>query len=290
MQTLRNLRQTIADQTGLRALAEIYEDIALFNMQRIRGQVLSMRQFLAGVSEIYTLAKTAYLAQIPTTISGRPKPEALSFVLRNGKTVVVLISGNEPLLGNIMLAAYKVFLALSAKLSSDLVICGQIGRYLASQARPLLVFKYFDLDDYRTSELQLAQIFDYTRQYAKILVVYPRFESVLSQVPQIDDISGGVSLEKARVYKKNYFFEPSPREVMSYFESQIIKLLLYWKMLEAMLARFSARLTILDAATQTIEKKIAKNRAFETRLTRREDNKGQMVIYAGISLWGKDEG
>lgn len=289
MQTIREITNIIADQMALKNLAQIYEDIAVFNMQSIRKQVLDTRQFLNGVSEIYTLAKAAYLTQIPTTLGGRANRAELSFLLRNEKTVLVLISGNEPLLGNLILETYKVFLTLASKLTCDLVICGQIGSYLASHGRPPLTFKYFELSDFKIAEQEASELSSYISQYAKILVCFPRFDSVLVQVPAVDDISGGVSLEHSRTTGKKYFFEPSAREVMSYFEKQIIKLLLSQKLLEAMLARFAARLTVLDRASQILEKQIAKNRFLFTKLVRRNANSDLLSAFAGISLWGKNE-
>lgn len=281
MQTVRELKETIEEERDLAALAAVYEDEALLAIPKIRREVMATRGFLARASRIYSLSKAAYLKQAATL---RHREKILSFILRNGKTAVVLISGNQSLLGNLMLSTYKVFWELSQKSGGDLVIAGQIGRYLASGQRPPPKFAYFDLDDYQIAASQFEAIAGHVCGYGKILVVYPKFVTVLSQEPAIGDISGGVTFETSR-QATPYFFEPSGEAVMSYFETQVIRMLLRQKILEAMLARYSARLAAMDEASQKVERELIRMRQQLRRLVRRAQNKKQNEIFAGISLW-----
>src|SRR3989344_1138636 len=220
MFTPKQLKKELETNLALMGLAETYEDVAVSKMQSIRRDVLQNRQFLEGVSVIYSIAKSAYLKQLSIITSKKEREKELMFIKRNQKTVAVLISGNHSLLGNIILQTYKVYLALTLKLGCDCVILGEVGSYLAASARPAVVFQEFPFDDYSASEAQIMPVVELLKQYEKILVVYPRFISVLRQVPQIDDISGGNIVEQALKGKKTYFFEPASRDVMAYFEGQ----------------------------------------------------------------------
>lgn len=290
MFTPKQLKKELELNLALKGLTETYEDVAVSRMQAIRQDVLQTRQFLEGVSEIYSLAKSAYLKQLATVINVRKREKQLGFIRRNSKTITVLISGNHSLLGNIVLQTFKVYSALAQKIESDHVILGHIGSYLAATSRPPMDFVEYDFDDYSAEEEQIQPVVDYISQYEKILIVYPKFVSVLRQAPQIDDISGGIAVEQALKSAKNYFFEPTSGDVMAYFEGQIIGTLFRQKILEAMLARYAARLTIMDHANQTVKKIVKENLRAEQIVLRREANKKLLSAFGGISLWEGSDG
>ncbi|MBI3341551.1 F0F1 ATP synthase subunit gamma [Candidatus Curtissbacteria bacterium] len=290
MFTPKQLKKELELNLALKGLTETYEDVAVSRMQAIRRDVLQNRRFLEGVSEIYSLAKSAYLKQLATVIDVGKREKQLQFIRRNRKIVTVLISGNRSLLGNIVLQTFKVYMSLAQKIESDHVILGHIGSYLAATSKPPLDFVEYEFDDYSAAEEQMVPIVNYISQYEKILVVYPKFVSVLRQVPQIDDISGGIAVEKPMATTKNYFFEPTSGDVMAYFEGQIIGTLFRQKILEAMLARYGARLTIMDHANQTIKRIVKQNLQAEQAVIRREGNKKLLSAFGGMSLWeGMDQ-
>lgn len=288
MLTPKQIKKELEKNLALKGLTETYEDVAVSRMQLIRQDVLRTRQFLEGVSQVYSLAKTAYLKQLSLVTSRKQREKELEFIRRNRRTVTVLISGDHSLLGNIVLQTYKVYLTLINKVESDHVVIGKVGSYLAASARPPITFTEFAIDDYTVTDEALKPVIDYISEYEKILVVYPRFESVLKQVPQIDDISGGVVIEQSHESRKNYFFEPSSRDVMVYFEGQIIGALFRQKVLEATLARFAARLSIMDQANQAVKKVVLQNQREQIVTERREANKRMLNSFAGFNLWSSE--
>ena len=273
--------------SALKGLTETYEDIAVSKMQQIRADVLRTREFLDGVSEIYSLSKAAYLSQVLLITNKKKRKKELDFIHKNEKTIVVFISGNHSLLGSVIFQSYKVFLELVHKIECDKIILGNIGRYLASGAKPQIVFSYYPLEDFELVQEQIKHVVDVISAYEKIFVVYPKFKSVLLQVPQVDDISGEITAEESITGKKRYNFEPNAREVMTYFECQIIGSLFRQKVLETMLAKFASRLTIMDEASQTVGKYIVKNRQESLAVSRRASNKKLLSSFAGISVWEK---
>ncbi|HSX19049.1 MAG TPA: FoF1 ATP synthase subunit gamma [Candidatus Saccharimonadales bacterium] len=285
MQAKKELEKDREDLLSMKEMTQTYEDVAVAKMQEIRAAVLSTREFLSGVEEIYKLAKAAYLAQVLAIPNKKERQKEIDYIHKNQKTAVVLISGNHSLLGGVIFQTYKVFLQLINKVDCDKVVCGTIGRYLAAGARPRFDFSYFPLEDFEVKDSEIKPIVDLVTKYEKVFLVYPRFQSVLVQVPQIEDISGGITAEESLAGKKRYMFEPSAKEVMTYFEGQIIGILFKQKQLESMLAKYSSRLTVMDEATQTIEKYIKQNALAAVIAGRRASNKKMLNSFSGVSLW-----
>jgi ATP synthase F1 gamma subunit len=287
MRYKEDLEKEASTYEALKIITQTYEDVALSSIHRIRSEVLVTRDFLAGVEEVYTLAKASYLHNIVSLMRGKKKGKEFELVKKNGKTVVIFISANQGLLGNLVIESYKVFLKLIREIKCDKIVLGSIGRYLLEAEKPKVEFKTFEFDDYSVKEEFTKPVVDYISSYEKILVVSPTFESILRQVPKIDDISGGVDPGQAES-NKNYFFEPSPEDVMQFFEDQIIGSLFKQKMLDSMLSRYAARLTMMDQASQEVQRLIIKNKGEILKVKRHESNKKMIMSFNGISLWGED--
>lgn len=289
MYTKKQLKIELERNLALKSLTEIYEDVAVVGMQSVRHQVLTNRIFLEGVSSVYALAKNAFLKQISKITNKRRRERQTAFLRRNKKTVAVLISGNQTLLGNLIIDTYKTYLSLIKSVKCDYVVLGKIGSYLLRDANLPAPFVEFPLDDYELTEPKIKLALQFMSRYERVLVVYPKFLTVLSQTSSVDDISGGVAIGEADIkIAKNYFFEPNPRDVMAYFEGQIIEALFRQKLLESILARFSARLAIMDLASKKVTNIIGKNLRDKKTIERSEENKKLFSQFAGINLWGAE--
>lgn len=287
MFTKKQLNIELERNLALKSLTEIYEDVAVVGMQSVRHKVLTNRIFLEGVSSVYALAKNAFLKQISGISSRKEREKQTAFLRRNKKTLAVLISGNQTLLGNLIIDTYKSYLSLTRSVKCDYAVMGKIGSYLLRDAKLPTPFVEFPLDDYEITEPKIKLALQFISRYERILVVYPKFVTVLSQTPNVDDISGGVAIGEVNIkLAKNYFFEPSAREVMAYFEGQIIEALFRQKLLESILARYSARLAIMDLASKKITNLIAENLRDKKIFERSEENKKLFSQFAGINLWG----
>lgn len=285
MQTIKKLEELIEEETALKTLTQVYEEVALSKISEIRDQVLATRRFLTGVEEVYKDVKASYIAHVLSDFPKKERERQLGIIKRNGKTVVVLISANESLLGAITLAVYKTFWNFCLQTKGDYVVLGEIGRYLLQFERPKVAFSYFEMDDYKIEEGNFLKMLRNVSSYERIIVVYPRFESVLRQAPAVEEISGGsmATLD----FKKVYFFEPSVSDVVSYFEGQIIGVLLRQKLLESMLAKYAARLTIMDRASLRVEKLILVYQRQRILAQKRKENRSLLDIFGGYNIWRK---
>ncbi|MCR4325174.1 MAG: F0F1 ATP synthase subunit gamma [Candidatus Curtissbacteria bacterium] len=287
MRYKKDLKTDLSRLYSLRLITGTYEDLALSKMKQIRRDVLSTRDFLDGVARIYFEAKAAYFEHLALVGDKKRREAELALVKRNGKTVVVLISGNQGLLGNVVFQSYKVYRDVASRMHCDKVILGDIGRYLAESEKPIFDFNFFAMDDYRLSDQSLGPVVRYISSYERILVVYPSFVSVLRQVPQIDDISGSSKVDQVAPRTKKFLFEPSAYDVLKFFEGQIIGTFFKEKMLDSMLARFSARTTLMDEAGQKIDILLKNSRRQEIKNKRKQENNKMLSMFAGMSLWEK---
>lgn len=289
MFTKKQLKGELERNLALKNLTEIYEDVAVVGMQSVRHQVLANRIFLEGVANVYALAKAAFLKQVAAISSKKTREAETAFLRRNKKTVAVLISGNQTLLGNIIIQTYKTYLDLIKSMRCDYVVMGKIGSYLLRGANLPAQFVEFPLDDYELTDAKVKLVLQFISRYEKIIIVYPKFVTVLSQSPRIEDISGGGALGDVEIKSsKSYFFEPSSREVITYFDKQIIEVLFRQKLLEAILARFGARLAIMDLASKKMARLIDSNLHQIKVMERSDANKKLFSQFAGISLWGEE--
>src|SRR3990167_9005496 len=116
MRTYQQVKDDREKYLSLSDLTHVYEDIAVSKMQEIRLNVVTTRQLFEDVADIYNLAKSAYLKQIPTLVSPKKRQEELDFIRKNKKTIVVFLSANQRLLGNIIYQSYQVFTDLTSQI------------------------------------------------------------------------------------------------------------------------------------------------------------------------------
>lgn len=286
MFTKKQIKDELEANLALKTLTEIYEDIAVVGMQNIRQKVLTNRIFLEGVSSLYSLAKAAFIKQLVSIKDKHLRDKETDFLKRNGKTIAVFISGNHTFLGNIIIQTYRTYMDVISKIDCDYAVMGKIGSYLLKDAKLPKPFADFPLDDYELSDPKVKLALQFIARYQKIIIVYPKFITLLSQEPQVEDISGGIVIDEKKSKKaKSYFFEPSPKEVIAYFEGEIIEALFRQKLLEAILARYGSRLTMMDSASKKIGKIIEENRKINRKIERNDDNRKLFGYFAGISLW-----
>lgn len=275
MATLKETQQDLDLVSSIKNITSIYQDLATMRMRQIQEEVLKTRTFLEGVAEIYNHAKSAYLASLGR-LGRKAPPEKLkeiSFIRRNGKTIVVFLSANERFYGTLILDTWQEVLDYLSQTEAELAVVGEVGKHLAQAQELTRRVNYFDLDDQNPGRDQIKVILDFINNYEKIIVFHGRFESVFHQKPVQTDVSGGVALEETSEKAKSYLFEPSPKEILKFFETEIIEALFNHTILEHQLARSASRMVAMDRATQNAEKRIKKLDRKLNRLSRRIQNK-----------------
>ena len=288
MYSRKEFTENINAATSIKSITTIYQEIASLRMNQLKDKVARTSAFLDGVAEIYNHAKSAYIDIIKSQTVKKDKAyNELRFIKRNGKTVLVFLSANEHLYGELILNVWDKFREDKRQTGLDGVVVGTFGKYLVKNESGLDDnVKYFDLDDDKPGQDQINKILDYISKYEQIFVYYGRLITVLNQSPTKEQISGGATLEQ-KVASKKYLFEPSPQKILEFFETEIISALFNQKVFDHQLSRFASRMVAMDQATENANEIIKKlDRQYKT-IKRRVLNKKQQDVFSGILLWNK---
>ncbi len=273
-------RQLETEKMGLveiKSLVEAYEEIAARKMQKVRVAVLTAREFLGGLSEIFGEVKFNYAKEVLTV--ERKK--------RLGKTVAVWISANAGLYGDIVERSFDLFTEYLAKNQAEVVVVGRLGTKMMADRLPKMLYNYYDLEDDRVEVDDLVLIMRYLLQYQKIVVFYGQFKGLVNQVPVATSVSGDEIYQGSQggQGKHQYLFEPKIADVLEFFEGQMLSTMFEQTVHESQLAKFASRLMSLDSAVENIERKVARLNQEGMRLKHRSDGRKQLSRIAGVNLW-----
>jgi len=289
MHSQKEFKENLEAVSAIKTITSIYQEIAAIRMKQLKDRVAKTREFLDGVAEIYNHGKAAYIAMLQAeAFKGKKDWRELKFIKRNGKNVLVFLSANEHLYGNLILDVWQQFQNDVIKTRQDAVVVGSFGKYLVkNEARIDSKIDYFDLGDDKPKPEQINKILSYIRKYEQIFIYYGQLVTVLNQIPMKEQISGGVTFEQKGIGKR-YLFEPTPQNIMEFFETEIINALFNQKIYEHQLARFSSRMVAMDQATENANEILKKLEKDFITLKRRLSNRKQLEIFAGYSIWGEE--
>lgn len=290
MQEKNRLIAEIATVQDMHMLAQAYEEISVIRMQGIRGLVLKTRTFLSELSDVFYQVKASYRNQILRLMQQHKKKNItrISTMKKNGKSVLVFLSTNKRLYGDITYRVFSEFLKEAKTRDSDLVIIGSFGRNLFDQFGVLRPYRYFELPDTHISFDDLKPLISYIVEYEHVSVFYGKFTNIISQSPTYSDISGEQPFEaEGQQVPVKYLFEPSLETILNFFETQIFTSLFQQTVHESELSYYASRIRAMEESLERITRRIAILDSHQKRLKNSFDNKKQMELLSGISLWQK---
>lgn len=219
---------------GLKSVAQAFTELASIKLERIRNSIEKNRLFFEEISGLFEAV--AELANKKRVV---PK-------LEKKGTAAIILTSNSRFYGGLERRLMQFYQQTISKLNTEQIIIGLSAANFFQ--KPGLILKS-DLP----SDTELTSLTDTIKHYSRVLVFYPRFQSVLLQTPFIVDLteSGTITIAIAKKPTKfpiDYILEPELTKMWQFFDSQILKLLLEQTFLEAELARTAARLTSMDQA------------------------------------------
>lgn len=276
---------------SLKMLAEVYEEISIMRIQRIKTSVLKTRNFLDELSKVFFDVKSSYVNKLielrkKRVTKNTPLPTNLT---KNSKEALILLSANTKLYGDIVPRVFNLFLNQARKRESDLVICGKLGKDLFDQKQTGLPYIYFNLPDADISFEDLKPLITHILNYQRINVIYGKFVNIINQLPVYSTISGEQPFDESEnLQNKNiqkYLFEPSVEKIFDFFQTQILTSLLKQTIHESQLSRYASRINAMENALENIASRntILKNQ--EKKANRLVQNRKQTETISGISFW-----
>lgn len=279
---LAQYEKAVAD---IQAITRIYEEAAMMRMNQIRVEIAKLDKFLTNLMTVYTQAKMDYERQS----SKRKKLSQGGLKKPKSKTVLVFIASQKKLYGNLIINIYHNFIADVKKTGYDSVVIGAVGKLLIERERLNSQVIFFDLDDENPDPTTIRQIVNTLCQYEQVVVYYGEFVSVLNQLPKKSDISKIAPLDKSLQSDKKYLYEPEFGEIAAFCEKEKVAVLLQEKIFESQLARFGAKIKLVEVGqvAMKISEVIGNIDKSRLRVRKRISNKKQMEIFCGYNLWGQ---
>lgn len=273
----------------LKGLAQSYEEISVLRMNSVRKSVLTAREYLENISEVFFDVKISfaqYLLQLVRKHKGHEVAK-LSLLNKNGKRVHVLLSASSKLHGPILKNIFSQFMEAVKKTNDDIIIVGRVGKALYDAVENPKKYTFIDIPDRLLGVDDLAALTYHITKYEHVLVYYGIFNNVLEQSFKVSNISGDepYELENTQREVKLFLFEPSPDKILDFFEKQVLTMLLGQTIHESELARFSSRITAMENILSNIEREASSLLGRRRGLLRTQNNKAQLEKFAGMRLW-----
>lgn len=287
MITKKDVYQEIDNLSGLRGMIETYEEIAASRIKRTRESVLKSRYFLDDLTLVFGDVKSSYKKEIDALMKKNKvkDPSKISFFVKNGKTLYVLLSANTGLYGSIVRDTFNLFIDEYKKEPSDIVIIGRQGLNMYQNELKSKNYVYFDFPDSDVDSETLKKIIAYLINYQKIVVFFGKFQSIVTQKPTMSDISGNPEISEESQASMKYFFEPSIEKILAFFEQEIFSSIFEQTVRESQLAKFAARITTLDTSTENIKRRLGQMLYEKNKIVHAEENKKQQQTFLSMGLW-----
>jgi len=281
----KNLKEETQLLGALGNLVEIYGELASVRMKKIRNFVLSNRDFLSSINDIFQAVLASYAAKVTNLVKqGKlEKGGRVTFLSHNGKAVAVFISANTGFYGELVPATFELFLNEVKKLDVEVTIIGKYGFSLFKERKAKNPYTYFDFPDYGIDEAKLSEIISHLVQYDEIHVYYGKYQSVVTQTPTSFSISAGTrvgeGVEKPTV---TYIFEPTMEKILMFFETEIFASLFDQIIRESQLAKFASRILAMDMAGENIRNSLKRVSLDKLRLIHKIANTKQLNTLPSI--------
>ena len=275
----KDIKEDIKLLGSLRNLVEIYGEIASVRMKKIRNFVLTNRDFLNAINDIFQAVLASYAAKVAALVKqGKlERGSKVTFLPHNGKTVAVLISANTGFYGELVPISFKHFIDNIRKQDVEVTIIGRLGLSLFREQESKRPYTYFDFPDYGVDEAKLAVITAHLVEYDEIHVYYGKYQSVVTQKPTMFSISAGTKVsEEVKAPTVAYIFEPTMEKILMFFETEIFASLFDQAVRESQLAKFASRILAMDRAGENIRNSLKEINLVKLRLTHRMVNRKQL--------------
>lgn len=287
----KQIKEEIGINKDFKLLTRSYQEHAIGQINFARFSVLGSREFALDLEEVFSNVRASYN-------TGVIKKTIKKLIKKNGKDIWVLITANNKLYGELLQKTTRFFIdkLKDADLNKiDLVIIGRQGKNIFDQSKIEKEYKYFELPDVHVSPELLKDVCNTFLSYENVIVFYGKFNNIISQSPIEESLSGEIA-EKETDSKNNdtkiednakqhFLFEPSIEEILIFFESQILSLLMNQAVQESQLARFASRISAMETAQNNIQKQLNILDKQEKVLKNMDANKKQLELLAGRSLW-----
>lgn len=270
MPLVRELREEINEIDSLRFVTQAYTDISAARIKRIKEEFERNASFYQEIARVYQLTKTIALKKDNPSAAKGAKIDT---------NISIAITSNHRFYGRLNLDVLERFLRSE---EAEKLVIGQTGReYFRVHGEPEGL-EFFIPDHDRLSPEELHALLDRLKDYTKILVYYPKFESVFVQGVGLMDIAQAPTKTQLKVQNIDYIFEPELPKILKFFEEQIKYILFDRIMLETELSRVAARLWAMNEAQERAERALKSRKSRLRKVVRSLKNARLLNTFSAV--------
>lgn len=273
--TIKEIDEALEQGGSLKQIAQAYSEIANIKIKRIRGEVERNRIFFEEISQVYALIKNIAVQKKVSII--KPK-----------KIICLIITSNYRFYGNINSDLIDYFVQSTKNSDTDRLILGKAAIDFF-RAKPIFKNKMeIMLKDDQPDAQELLSLVNIVKDYTRVLVFFSKLKSLLVQQPQAVDLTAtnptaeDSTQEAHGKHETKFIFEPDLGEILSFFGSQILTLLLEGTFLESELARTASRFISMDQAETEANKFIKEYTKLKSYAQRNIINNQILESFAAI--------
>lgn len=249
----------------LKDLTNVFESLASTQVAKVKNKAQLSQEFFNMLWERYTAIRVD------------PKRRLRYQEETNGRKVLVLISAEAGLSGDLDMRMIESMLTEYDKTTTDIIVLGSHGASQLTQ-RGIPYIRFFQIPE-SDQYINVVPIIDAVREYEKIVVYYEEYLSLGQQeVRSFDLISHVMEMsedaEEGVMTDLDTIFEPSLEEIADQMEDTMMSLALAQTILQSGLAqaasRFNAMTVAEDRASELLgEYKLEFHRAKRSESDRR---------------------
>lgn len=287
--TKKELRQYSDAVATIKSITRVYEQAAARKMRTIKIEIEKINKYIGEADESYTSAKLG--------LANAHDENMRQLIMRGAfrrptkSSAVVLLSSQYHHYGSLMTDMAKLFVAEFNKGTSEGIVLGKVGLELIKKyGINTQNISYYDFDEANLDWTTVHAVSQKLADYAKVIVFYGEYKSVLTQLAKQDDISQVVVISPQGEEKK-YLFYPKPEKSLSFLENQLISGKFVQKVYESEIAKYAARIKILEIGqvAEKISEAVSDLNRGRRNFRKSQNNKKQQQLFTGSELW-KNEG
>lgn len=278
MASVKQINDILEEEKALKLITEAYGELAGNKLKKIRTDIEQTRVFFVEISKVFSQVK-----KIAASRGILPEQKSLP-------TAEIVLTSNSRFYGALENDLIRFFLSSLHQEGTHQFFIGKTAQDFfqhrgAGQQNKFIKFRQ-DLPSFQ----ELKTLTDQLTTYQKILIFYPRFQSVLVQKASVIDISQNphdANANTDEIKNISFIFEPELEKILKFFDTQITGVLIHQVFLEAELARTAARLISMDEAQQKADESI-KSEYTELKLVQRTlENSRLLETISSIFGWKK---
>ena len=277
MPVSRKIKENLRAVSAIETITATYREISQKEMNEIRGMALKNRNFIQELSRVCAMAKKSCFVDekgIEEKIFDKKKDR-----------VFIFFSANARFYGTLILEVWRKVIDHLNKEKGDLIVVGEVGKNIVEKTNFKKKFFYFELNDDKPKEQEIKKIIDFIKDYKEIIAFHGMFKTILSQEVVQSFVSKEISTEDVKEDVTSYLFEPSPEEVLRFFEKELIRAFFNQTFLEHRLSRHATRMVAMHHAVENAKERKEKLDGQIKKNKKRMMDKKQLEITIPYQLW-----